>query len=114
MEKSTILTYRLKGIPNYYALGDVKELICRSLGLDGSKVRVRSLAQNPLNDKDKIATISVSDQQSNLVEQHSTKSWVFEDPHQSYEGLSDFYCLDTHFHGFTPLHRSSDELCDTE
>lgn len=112
MANQTSLTYRLKGIPKHHGRNDARDLVCRLLSLDQNKVRIRSLAQHPLKENEKIATISFSEQPNILAKRPRAGYWPLEEPDD--DGSYVTYSLDTHFHGLTPLHDLADEECDAE
>lgn len=114
MATNTALTYRLQGIPRAYNRHDTQDLACRLLSVDKSKVSIRSLALHPLKCDSKIATLSLLETPATIAPRPKTSVWSFREPDPIIAGKFLDFTLDTHFHGFTPLHDGEDEQCNTE
>lgn len=114
MASQAVLAYRLQGIPNEYDRNGVRDIVCRLLNLDLRKVVVRSLAQYPLKDDEKVATLSFLEIPDILEDRQKAAQWMFDISDTDRGFPSIILTLDTHFQGFTPLPGSEDEECDIE
>ena len=110
------MTYRLRGIPVNYSLQGVESLVRDVLELgDVIKVEVRSLADSPYPQPEKVATLNFSSTPSRLCGGPNPDEWCFDIPHDGQQEQARI-CLvfDTHFRGFTPLHAERDADCKIE
>lgn len=113
-------TFRLRGIPfDYRSRTEVRELVKSVLSIGaGAALAVHSLAPSPVEDTQKVATVSFHDLPATLADS-SRNEWVVpfptgdhqdEDPDISRKPL----VFDTHFSGFTPFQRCDESACDIE
>ncbi|KAH7308422.1 hypothetical protein B0I35DRAFT_380188, partial [Stachybotrys elegans] len=109
--------FRLRGIPpECRTRTDVRELVQRALSIEpGVSLAVHSFAASPVEQSSRVATLSFSSLPDNLSDR-SRNQWVVKLPvtDDSYEdspGWAQTLVFDTHFTGFTPLHRIRDEDC---
>jgi len=111
-----VMTYRLRGIPINYSLQGVESLVEDILELGGEiKVEVRSLADSPYPQREKVATLNFSSTPSRLCGGLDQDEWCFDIPHDGqWEQAKIYLVFDTHFRGFTPLHAERDADCKVE
>ncbi|KAH7051368.1 hypothetical protein B0J12DRAFT_84762 [Macrophomina phaseolina] len=114
MTSHAAIAYRLQGVPDGYDRNNVRDLVCRLLRLDNKDVVVRSLAQHPSKEGEKVATLSFLANPTVLGHHERPTQWMFEEYDVEDGGTRIVLTLDTHFHGFTPLHGSDDDECDVD
>ncbi|RDA88261.1 hypothetical protein CP532_0314 [Ophiocordyceps camponoti-leonardi (nom. inval.)] len=115
--------FRLRGISGQLQSRlEVRELVKNVLSIEsGVSCVVHSLAVNPIEHRSKIATLSFHTLPGPLSDK-SKSEWIFEQPPSTVDELPDQdifgpdgpLVFDTHFSGFTPLHRSQEENCCTD
>ncbi|KAF5672317.1 ankyrin protein 3 [Fusarium heterosporum] len=107
--------FRLQGIPlEYETRSEVCRLVQKTLGLEANaSPTVYSLALSPVDCDSKIATVSFPSVPESLSD-HSKTEWSFPLPDGDDIDLSRCLVFDTHFAGFTPFQRSSDEDCNID
>ncbi|CAG9993969.1 unnamed protein product [Clonostachys byssicola] len=109
-------SFRLRGIPcGYQSRIDVRELVKKVLCIEpDASVVVHSLAINPVHENSQVATLSFHTTPNSLSD-CSRNEWDFEllASDTSGDDALDVISLvfDTHFWGFTPLHRTKDSDC---
>ncbi|RDA91605.1 hypothetical protein CP533_4638 [Ophiocordyceps camponoti-saundersi (nom. inval.)] len=106
--------FRLRGIPcQLQTRLEVRELVKKVLSVEpGVSLAVHSLAINPVEQRSKIATLSFQTLPSPLSDK-SKNEWIFDHPLDVLEPKTPLV-FDTHFSGFTPLHRSQEHDCYTD
>lgn len=112
--------FRLRGIPcEYQSRADVRELVKSVLSIGpGASLAVHSLATSPVDRHSKIATLSFNSLPDRLSDS-SANEWEFElcadeAPDGDDFGQKRSLVFDTHFTGFTPLQRTTDDECHLE
>lgn len=111
--------FRLRGIPDSFQnRKQVRELVRTALRLDdGAEVAVHSLARSPLERHSRIATLTFESHLPKVLEGPQTE-WIFTVPGSDEDEDEKWgpqrLVFDTHFKGFTPLHRADDSECSTE
>ncbi|KAM0345457.1 hypothetical protein ACHAPU_006384 [Fusarium lateritium] len=107
--------FRLQGIPlECETRNEVCALVQKTLGLEPSaSPAVYSLALSPVDLDSKIATVSFASIPESLSDRSKTE-WSFPLPDGDDIDLDRSLVLDTHFSGFTPFQRSSDEDCNMD
>lgn len=97
-------TFRLRGIPETRDKGHVENLLRQALRPVDGDIRIHSLARDPFNHRESIATLSFSEVPALLASASGKTEWPLE---------TELF-LDTHFHGMTPLHCANDDACTVE
>jgi hypothetical protein len=102
----TTVTYRLQGVPYECGRQGVESLIRRTLQLGSNfNVELRSLADSPYQQKEKVATVHFSSTPASLSQGNVLDEWHFDVPHEGQtDGATIRLVFDTHFRGLTPLH----------
>ncbi|KAL1649447.1 hypothetical protein SLS58_001502 [Diplodia intermedia] len=108
--------FRLRGIPaSVESQKQVRDLVRAALKLDeDSEIAVHSLARNPLENDSRIATLTFGDDPPRLLREPRTE-WTCSLPEGNEDEAEKWgprrLIFDTHFRGFTPLHRADDSEC---
>ncbi|PNP78588.1 hypothetical protein FNYG_08067 [Fusarium nygamai] len=107
--------FRLRGIPRECETrSEVCSLIQKTLILEASaSPTVYSLACSPTDPNSKIATLSFPSIPDCLSDR-SKDEWSFNLSDDNDIDFSRSLAFDTHFTGFTPFHRTSDNDCHIE
>lgn len=111
--------FRLRGIPeSFQNRKQVCELVRTALRLEeDAEIAVHSLARNPLERCSRIATLTFENNIPKVLEGPQTE-WIFTVPGSDEDEAEKWgpqrLVFDTHFRGFTPLHRADDSECSTE
>ncbi|KAL1632156.1 hypothetical protein SLS56_003890 [Neofusicoccum ribis] len=114
-------TFRLQGLPKSYAgreltRKDVERLVGSAFKVEqGITVLVKSLGDHPLNENQKVATLSFSEIPG-LIRQSSVRDREFRAGPTLDDGTpaGPWLYMDIHFNGLTPLHHQSDSECEVE
>ncbi|PHH80908.1 hypothetical protein CDD80_5828 [Ophiocordyceps camponoti-rufipedis] len=117
-------SYRLRGIPlEIESRAQVRKLVKQVLSIESRKsLKVYSLAVDPVHSPSKTATLSFETPPTSLSDSPQSL-WSFDMPaNDPQEGLSDEegqdlhgqLVFDSHFSGFTPLHRTGDDECKAD
>ncbi|KAF4338426.1 hypothetical protein FBEOM_7695 [Fusarium beomiforme] len=115
MTASSHKNFRLRGIPlEYETRNEVCSLIQQTLALEPSaSPTVYSLAFSPTDQSSKIATISFPSIPESLSDR-SKDEWTFQLSQDDNFDFSKSLVFDTHFAGFTPFQRTSDNDCHVD
>lgn len=119
MESDRYRNFRLRGIPDSFQnRKQVRELVRTALQLDeGAAIAVHSLARNPLEHYSRIATLTFGNSLPAVLK-GSRSEWSCAipdyDENEAERWGPQRLVFDTHFRGFTPLHRTDDNECTTE
>ncbi|KAH7202858.1 uncharacterized protein BKA55DRAFT_531394 [Fusarium redolens] len=113
--KPTHKNFRLRGIPlEYESRKEVRSLIQKTLALEPSaSPTVYSLALSPTDKNSKIATISFPSIPNSLSDR-SKDEWIFQLSEDDNFDFGRSLVFDTHFAGFTPFQRTSDNDCHVD
>ena len=103
---STVL--RVRGLPSHLNIDEVTSLLERSLqtGREASGLKITSLAQDPYQVKNNVATLMFLKKLPSLFTTFTTDQWSINIPGTDYSSESDgaqALSFDTHFHGLTAL-----------
>lgn len=109
--------YRLRGVPERFQRNDIPGLLRGAFGEnDEFPVEVGSLAQSPHRADEKVATVTLPEAGRVLpginTNRNNRPEWPLSLDLR--EGGIVGLRLDTHFHGFTPLHDGEDARCTRE
>ncbi|KAH7191681.1 hypothetical protein BKA60DRAFT_471064 [Fusarium oxysporum] len=112
MAASNHKNFRLRGIPlEYETRNEVCSLVQKTLALEpNASPTVYSLACSPTDPNSKIATLSFPSIPDCLSDR-SKVEWSFNLSDDNDIDFSRSLAFDTHFTGFTPFHRASDNDC---
>lgn len=109
--------FRLRRIPEKYGKKDIPDLLRTAFQQDGDfTVEVGSLARSPYRADEKVATVTLSEARSLLLNVATVGNngfeWQLEAELREKERFT--LHLDTHFQGFTPLHECDEDGGTTE
>lgn len=103
--------FRLRRIPEKYGKKDIPDLLRTAFQQDGDfAVEVGSLARSPYRADEKVATVTLPEARSVLLNVATVGGNGFEWQLEVDFGKQERFTLhlDTHFQGFTPLHECDD------